>query len=211
MRKFPKAVAKEFPTEFAVFKKMRTPAQVQDFINNLKVNFEVEGDTYHSPLMVLRTKKAHCMEGALLAAAALWYQGRPPMLMDLKTTKDDVDHVVALFKEGNKWGAISKTNHGVLRYRDAIYKDTRELAMSFFHEYFLDTGKKTLRSYSAKPLDLTEFEDGWLTTRENVWGVVEALDFSKHLTILEKGAERRLRAADSIEIEAGKIAGEAKK
>jgi hypothetical protein len=82
--------------------------------------------------------------------------------------------------------------------------------MSFFHEYFLDTGKKTLRSYS-EPLDLTEFEDDWLTTSENLWGIVEALDFSKHFTILDKVAERKLRLADPIEIELGKIVGEARR
>jgi hypothetical protein len=210
MQRFPRSVLKDYPKEFAVFKKLKTPADIQTFLNGLRVNFEKEGETYYSPLMVLQSKKAHCMEGALLAAAALWYQGRPPLLLDLKTTKDDMDHVVTLFKEGNKWGAISKTNHGVLRYRDAIYKDTRELAMSFFHEYFLDTGKKTLRSYS-EPLDLTEFEDDWLTTSENLWGIVEALDFSKHFTILDKVAERKLRLADPIEIELGKIVGEARR
>lgn len=204
MRKFPAYVLKEFPKEFAIFKKLRTPADIQDLLNRLHLNFETEGETYCSPCMVLKNNKAHCMEGAMLAAAALWYQGRPPLLMDLKTTDDDLDHVVALFKEGNRWGALSKTNHAVLRYRDAIYKDPRELAMSFFHEYFLDTGVKTLRSYSA-PLNLLEFEDDWLTASENLVGIVEALDFSKHFNILGRGAERRLRHAEKIEIEAGKI------
>lgn len=207
MQQFPKSVSKQFPKEFAIFKRMRTPADIQDLLNGLKMNFEEGGETYSSPLMVLKKKKAHCMEGAMLAAAALWFQGKPPLLMDLKTTDDDVDHVVALFKENGRWGAFSKTNHAVLRYRDAVYKDTRELAMSFFHEYFLDTGVKTLRSYS-EPLDLLEFENDWLTASEDLVGIVEALDFSKHFNILGKKASRRLRLAEPIEIEAGKIVGE---
>ena len=140
----------------------------------------------------------------MLAAAALWYQGRPPLLLDLKTTAADDDHVVALFKEGNRWGAISKTNHAVLRYRDAIYRDSRELAMSYFNEYFLDSGVKTLRSFFA-PFDLSKYGNEWLTSRGDLGDIAAELDFSKHIEIFKKGAERKLRLADKSEIEAGKI------
>ena len=136
MRQFPKSVMKEFPEEFSIFKKLRTPADIQDFVNGFEMNFTGRQHTYASPLVVLQTGKAHCMEGAMLAAAALWYLGYPPLLLDLKTTAQDDDHVVALFKEGGRWGAISKTNHAVLRYRDPVYRDPRELAMSYFNEYF---------------------------------------------------------------------------
>jgi hypothetical protein len=148
------------------------------------------------------------MEGAMLAAAALWHAGYAPLLLDLKTTDKDDDHVVALFKEGGRWGAVSKTNHAVLRYRDAVYRDPRELAMSYFNEYFLDSGVKTLRSYSA-PFDLLKYgvkhSDGWLTTRDDLLDIAAALDFSKHFQIIKKGDARKLRLADRSEIEAGKI------
>ncbi len=199
---------KEFPDEFSIFKKLRTPGTIQDFLNSLEINFPGRRHTYASPLMVLRTGKAHCMEGALLAAAALWHAGYHPFLFDLKTTDADADHVVALFKEGNRWGAVSKTNHAVLRYRDAIYRDPRELAMSYFNEYFLDSGVKTMRSYSA-PFDLLSYGakhgDEWITARGDLAAIAEALDFSKHFHILKKGDERTLRRADKSEIEAGKI------
>jgi len=80
----------------------------------------------------------------VLAAAALWYHGEPPLLLDLKVAKGkgDHDHVVALFKQNGKWGAISKTNHAVLRYRDPIYQTLRELVLSYFHEYFLIVVRK---------------------------------------------------------------------
>jgi hypothetical protein len=97
------------------------------------------------------------MEGALLAAAILEFHGHKPLLLDLRSTNDDLDHVVALFKQFGCWGAISKTNHVVLRYREPVYKTLRELAMSYFHEYFLDNGKKTLREYSV-PFDLKSFD-----------------------------------------------------
>jgi hypothetical protein len=208
MRQFPKSVIKDFPKEFSIFNKLRTPAAIQDFVNGFEMNFTGRRHTYASPLVVLQTGKAHCMEGALLAAAALWHLGYPPLLLDLKTTVHDDDHVVALFKEGGRWGAISKTNHAVLRYRDPVYRDPRELAMSYFNEYFLDSGVKTMRGYSA-PFDLlkcrTAHGDDWLTARGDLADIAEALDFSRHFQIFKKGAERKLRLADKSEIDAGKI------
>jgi hypothetical protein len=204
MRQFLKSIIKDYPDEFSIFKKLRTPAAIQDYLNGLKMNPTGRKHTYASPLMVLEMGKAHCMEGAMLAAAALWYRGYPPLLLDLKTTEKDADHVVTLFKEGNRWGAISKTNHAVLRYRDPVYRDAREIAMSYFNEYFLDSGVKTLRSYSA-PFDLLQFGDEWITARGDLAPIAEALDFSKHFQIIKKGEARRLRLAEPIEIEAGKI------
>ncbi len=204
MRKFPASILSEFQEDFAILKKLKTSVDIQNYLSSIPINFEKKGETYHSPLMMLRKKEAHCMEGALFAAAALWHQGKPPLLLDLKTTKYDTDHVVALFKDGGRWGAISKTNHIVLRYRDAIYKSPRELVMSYFHEYFLDNGIKTLRSYSD-PFDLSRLDDSWLTSSEPLWDIVSALDHSPHTNIMEKGMERHLRLADLVEIEAGKI------
>lgn len=196
---------KEYPKEFAVFKKLSTPGKIQDFLDDrVKINFEKNGDTSRSPLMVLRHHEAHCIEGALLAAAALWYHGEPPLLLDLKTKKGDSDHVVALFKQGAYWGAISKTNHAVLRYRDPIYRTIRELVFSYFHEYFLDTGVKTLQTYS-RPFSLLPFGDEWLTSAENLWEINNALDVSPHFAIVPKPLAGKLRLAHPIEREAGKI------
>jgi len=140
----------------------------------------------------------------MLAAAILWYHGTPPLLLDVVTTENDVDHVVTLFKEGNRWGAISKTNHAVLRYRDPIYKDVRELAMSYFNEYFLDNGVKTMRSYS-RPFDLRRFGDEWLTSPRNLFNITDALDSSPHTKILTNDQARHLRRADRVERDAGKL------
>ena len=143
------------PAEQAVFKKLDSPNKIQDFLDSLPINFELKGETYMSPRRVLRTKTAHCFEGALVAAAALAYHGKKPLLLDLRTSADDEDHVVTLYRENGYWGAISKTNHPVLRYRDGVYKTPRELVMSYFHEYFMSkNGKKTLREYS-NPFDLS--------------------------------------------------------
>lgn len=201
MRQFPSSLKKEF----SVFRKLSTPIKIQDFLDTLTINFEKDKiDTCRSPRSVLNLGEAHCIEGALLAAAALWYHGHKPLLLDLKTTDDDSDHVIALFSHNDYWGAISKTNHSVLRFRDPIFKTVHELVLSYFNEYFLDNGKKTLRSYS-KPYSLLSYEDDWLIADEDVWGVHDDLDCSPHFPIVPKSALKSLRTADPIEIKAGKL------
>lgn len=191
--------------ELKVFERLNTPVKVQNFLNSLKINFEKNGETNMSPRKVLKTGMAHCMEGAMLAAAILWYHGQEPLLLDLRSRKGDSDHVVTLFKKNGYWGAISKTNHAVLRYREPIYKTIRELALSYFHEYFLDNGQKTLREYS-KPYNLKYLaKTDWLTTDEDLWDLAIDLDDSPHLPLLTKQQIKQLRKADPIEIAAGKI------
>ncbi len=191
--------------EIAIFKKLDTPKKIQDFLNTLPINHEPNGDTCKSPRMVLQEKNAHCIEGALLAAVILYYHGHEPLLLDLKAVDPDFDHVVALFREGKTWGAISKTNHPVLRYREPIYASSRELAMSYFHEYFLDNGKKTMRSFS-QPFDLRQFDsEDWMISSKNLWHITEALDLSPHTEIMTRSQIHKLRPADTIEIKADSL------
>ena len=159
-----------------------------------------------SPRFVLKTKKAHCMEGAMLAAAILEFHGHKPLVMDLRSVKPhDDDHVVALFRKFGCWGAISKTNHAVLRYREPVYKTIRELALSYFHEYFDNKGRKTLREYS-EPFDLSSFNKiSWRTSSANLFVIPDHLDKIKHYQILSAAQIKNLRLADKIEIQAGKI------
>jgi len=187
-----------------LLKHLNTPAKIQDFINSLKFNFERKGETHRSVLDTLRYKEAHCFEGALVAAAALWIQGHKPLLLDLKSVRPDFDHVVALFKINGFWGAISKTNHAVLRYREPVYKSVRELSMSYFHEYFLRDGRKTLRSFS-KPFDLSKYGTEWITTKDNLAWLAHELDKSPHTQVLSPKQIKNLRKADKIEIKAGEI------
>lgn len=185
-----------------LFKKLDTPKKIQDFLETIEANFE---DTNWSPKLVLENRKAHCFEGALLAAAILCFHGHKPLLIDLKVTAEDDDHVIAVFKENGHWGAVSKTNHGVLRYRDPVYRNIRELVMSFFNEYFLDNGKKTLRSYS-RPIDLSRFDKfEWMTSGKNLEFIAESIDNLPHLPILNKKMIYGLRKADPLEIKISKF------
>ena len=104
-------------TETAILRRLSTPEKIQDFLDALPINHEKRGDTCMSPRQVLREGKAHCIEGAMLAALALWMHGEEPLLLDLTTLRYDDDHVVALYRRNGFWGAISKTNHAVLRFQ----------------------------------------------------------------------------------------------
>lgn len=192
-------------SEKNLIKKLNTPPKIQDFINSIPFNFEEKGDTLKSPLFTIRKKSAHCFEGALLGAYLLSQCGFKPLILYLQATRDDYDHVIAPFKQNGLWGALSKTNHAVLRYREPVYKTIRELVMSYFHEYFLHDGRKTLRRYS-EILNLNEFEDGWEKLEGDLWGIDEALDQMKHYDITNKNVVKNLRKADLIERRVGKVA-----
>jgi hypothetical protein len=191
--------------EISILKSLNTPKKIQDFLNQMPINFEEGGDTCMSPRMVLRENKSHCIEGAMLAATALRLNGEKPLVVDMTATKDDFDHVICVFNRNGMWGCISKTNHAVLRYREPIYKSIRELIMSFFHEYSDDFGKKTLRSYSL-PVDLSQFDNlNWMASEEDVWFVPDYLAKVKHFPILNLSQIRGLRKTDELEIKAGKL------
>lgn len=189
---------------FIQLKVLNTPGKIQDFLNALPFNFEKKGETCRSVERALHEKEAHCFEGALIAACALWINGERPLLLDLKATNADMDHVVVLFTRDGHYGAISKTNHGVLRFREPIYKSVRELAMSLFHEYFLKSGVKTLRSYS-KPYDLSKEKINWISGEEELFNLSRKLDKSPHTKILTPKMIKNLRKAEEIEIKMGEI------
>ncbi len=193
--------------EQILFRKLNSPAKIQDYLNSIKFNFEEKGECF-SPRLVIKNKKAHCVEGAVFAAAVLEFHGQKPLIVDLRSTSKpfDYDHVMAVFVVDGHLGAITKTNHAVLRYREPVYKNLRELVMSFFHEYFLNsTGQKTLREYSS-PLDLNKFNKiNWRTTEKDISLITEHLDDIKHFPILSLKQIKNLRKADSVEIEAGKM------
>ena len=189
--------------ELKILKSLNTPKKIQDFLNQMPFNFEKNGDIVLSPMSVLEKKTCHCAEGAVLAALALRVNGWPPLLVDFEATDDDLDHVIAVYKQYGQWGAISKTNHGVLRYREPVYNSIRELVMSYFHEYFDNKGRKNLRNFST-PVDLKRFDQrGWMSTKEGIDYIPEYLCDVKHYPILNRKQISNLRRADKIEINIG--------
>jgi hypothetical protein len=173
-------------------KALKTPIGVQKFIDGLAYQY---ANTAGSPQRTLRERKGHCLEGALLAAAALRVQGRRPLVMDLEAVHDD-DHVVALYQENGLWGGIAKSNFAGLRFRAPVYRTLRELAVSYFDHYYNLRGERTLRSYSVA-VNLARLDgENWMTAEEDVWCVTEMLIAARHYPI---APDKVLRAAPRLD------------
>ena len=183
---------------------LRTPARIQDFVNAIPWNHESGGPTAWSVEEVLRHRRAHCIEGAFVAACSLWLSGHPPLLMDMGAARGDVDHVVALFRRGRLWGAISKSNSPFLRYRDPIHRSLRELAISFFSQY-VKRRRKTLRTYSVA-VDLRRQDPKlWVSRSGFCREMVDTLTAARHFAILTADGAASLRPIDEIEARANTL------
>ncbi len=192
-------------SERAVFRRLGTPQRIQRFLDReIAYNTEPNGPTCRSPRMVLRDGAAHCMEGALFGAAALRMIGFPPLLLDLEAVRDD-DHVLAIFRMSGHWGAVASSNYAGLRYREPVYRTLRELAMSYFEDYFNLKKEKTLRTYS-RPVNLRRFDSiGWMTAEEDVWAIPEYLLTIAHRPLLAPRMEARLGRVDERLFQAGLV------
>jgi hypothetical protein len=187
------------PGDFRALRALKTPSQIQKFIDELPYQY---ANTAWSPQRVLRERKGHCLEGALLAAAALRVNGHPPLLMDLEAVNDD-DHVLALYRERGLWGSIAKSNFAGLRFRSPIYRTPRELALSYFEHYYNLRGERTLRAYS-RPLNLERLDGKqWMTSEKNVWCVPEYLISARHYALIPDKVARELPRLDRRSFEAG--------
>jgi hypothetical protein len=188
--------------EFAVLRRLDSPQKIQAYLYALRQNFEPDGDTCRPVRAVLQARRAHCIEGAMLAACALWVHGEPPLLMDLRAVRD-FDHVVALFRRRGRWGAISKTNGAFLRWREPVYRSLRELALSYFHEYTNKLHHKTLREYSL-PFDLRRVDPAvWVRGDKNAWSVCEALDELRHFPLVDAHHMKSVTRRDPFERRVG--------
>jgi len=187
------------PAAEARLAKLRTPERIQSFVNRIPWNTEPDGPTARSVAGVLEHQVAHCIEGAFVAAAALALAGHPPLLMDMGAARGDVDHVVALFRRRGLWGAVSKSNSSLLRYRDPIYRSLRELSLSFFPQY-VKGRRKTLRTYSVS-VDLRKHTPALWVTHEGpvCQEMVDILTTARHFPIVPPEAADDLRPIDEIE------------
>lgn len=187
------------PKNLRTLRGLKTPKRIQEFIDGMAYQY---GDTAWSPQRALRERKGHCLEGALIAAAALRVNGRPPLLMDLEAEHDD-DHVLAIYREGGLWGSIAKSNFAGLRSRKPVYRTLRELALSYFEHYYNLRGEHTLRRYSV-PVNLARLDSkNWMTAEEDVWCVPELLIAARHYPIAPVKVVRALPRLDRRSFESG--------
>jgi hypothetical protein len=185
--------------ERAELARLDTPPKVQKYLNTIAYD-PAPGTA--SPRMVMREKKANCFEGALFAAAAFRFHGRPPLVVDIRSWNDD-DHVLAVFRQNGAWGCVAKSNYTVLRFREPIYRSIRELMMSYFDVYFNPIRQKTMRAYSI-PFDVSRFDGlGWMTTEDDISDIGDALDRTRHYNVLTPAQIRALQATDLDLVRAG--------
>src|SRR6266705_5880496 len=192
-----RAIASLTPAELVVFRRrLNTPAKIQQFLDGIPYNVEADGDTFRSPRRVLRDRTANCIEGAVLAAAALRVQGDPPLIMDLTAVRDE-DHVIAVFKRRGLWGAIGTSKFTGLRARQPVYRTLRELAMSYFEHYFNLEGELTLRGH-GRPVNLARFDRlHWMTSEVDLWPIAEHIERIPHVPLLRPAVAGRLAGVDA--------------
>ena len=187
------------PAELRTLRGLNTPAKIQRFVDSLTYQY---ADTAGSPRKVLRERKGHCLEGALIAAAALRVNGYQPLLVDLEAVRDD-DHVLAIYRERGLWGSIAKSNYAGLRFRAPVYRTLRELALSYFENYYNLRGERTLRAYSV-PVNLARLDrKNWMTSEEDVWCVTDLLIDARHFDLVPDKVARSLPRVDRRSFEAG--------
>ncbi len=183
--------------ETEALKSLSTPYRIQQFLDACDYNSTEET---RSPRVVHELRRAHCLEGAIFAAACLELQGRPPLVLDLQATNDD-DHVIAVFKQDNCWGGIAKSNFTTLRFREPVYRSLRELAMSYFDLYFNTRGDKSLRAYSL-PYNLNRFNPmRWRTTTQDLEDIGYFLDGVKHFPLITPAQAEKLERASPLLLE----------
>lgn len=188
------------PAERRLFARLDSPQKIQTYIEKLPPNFELKGETCMSPRRMLRARVGHCAEAALFAAAVLIFHGKDAWLMDIQALPTDQDHIVTLFKQRGLWGAMSKTNHAVLRWRDPIYRSARELAMSYAHEYCLNGGKKSMLAFS-KPFLLSRIApQRWVIAPEELDWLMDKVDDSPHVPVAPKPALLDRRRTTRVEL-----------
>jgi hypothetical protein len=180
---------------------LRDPPAVQEFLDDVPYSAD---PIYRSPRSVMRDRRAHCVDGALFAAAALRWLGFPPLVMELTAERDD-DHVIAVFERRGRLGAVAKSNFSGLRFREPVFRTPRELAMSYFEQYYNADGEKTLRGYSSI-LDLRKADAlGWMTRDDRLEEVIARLEAVRHTPLVTAAMIAALSRVDRRSYDAGML------
>ena len=144
--------------------KYKTPKQVQQYLRKFEYNREESGITLRSAVEAIKRKKAHCYEAAFIAAAILEHNGYPPLVMSLES-QDGLYHVLYIFQQKKKWGAVGQSRDPGLFGREPLFRSIKDLAWSYFDPYIDGTSKVT--AYQVAHLD--ETRTNWRYSKRNVW------------------------------------------
>jgi hypothetical protein len=169
------------PNLLRTFLLLSSPVEIQAYLDSLPYIAE---ELNRSPLRVMTDGQAHCLDGGIFAALALAHLGHRPLLLDLVPEPGaDDDHVLALFQHNGFWGCIAKSNYAFLRFREPVYCNLRELAMTYFESYTNTEKRKTLRGYT-RPLDLSRFALDWMWSEGGIAEIVQRLYCRKPIPLI---------------------------
>lgn len=153
--------------ERAIVERLRGPRAVQRWLRTLPYNWEKGGETLRTFRGVVRLGTAHCLEAALAAAVVLEQHGHPPLLLSFES-RDKLDHVLFLFRQDGRWGAVARSRDPALHGRKPVFRNPRQLAASYREAYVDLTGRIT--GYAVADLrDLGRYD--WRLAVGNAWKV----------------------------------------
>ena len=179
---------------------LTSPVAIQRFLDSIPYSTDL---LYRSPLRVLRDRAAHCFDGALFGAASLRCIGYPPLIVDLLPNERDDEHLLAVFKQNRRWGAVAKSNFVGLRFREPVFRTLRELVMSYFEPYFNVDRERTLRGYT-RPLSLKPFDRlNWMTSDEHLERIAERIDRIPRFALLTDEMAAQFSLVDERSYRAG--------
>lgn len=183
--------------ELGVLRKLGTPWKIQQFLEETPYSVD---PIYRSPRRVMLDRGAHCVDGALFAAAALRRIGVPPSVIWIDAENDD-GHLLAPFRERGLWGAVAKSNCIGARWREPVHRSIRELVMSYFDEYFNILGQRSLRAYRT-PMNLARWDKlNWMTSETNLERLLEVeLEKQKKNVVVTPAMAKRLHPADPLRV-----------
>ena len=173
--------------ERRIIRRLRTPAAVQRYLNDLPYNNEPPpgGATLRSFRGVVKHGNAHCLEAALAAAVILEQHGYPPLVLSFESI-DHLDHVLFVYRTATGWGSVARSRDPGLHGRKPVFTTPRNLALSYVEPYVDFTGRVT--AYAV--VDLREMGTyDWRLSASNVWKVERMLLDWPHRRI--KSSHRR--------------------
>lgn len=188
--------------ERALLKSLSTPPKVQEFLDATPYSSD---PIYRCPRRVMKDRRAHCVDGALFACAALRVHGHRPLVSWIHAENDD-GHLLALYRRGRFWGAAAKSNFVGLRFREPVYASLRELVMSYFNDYFNSEGERSMRAFT-RPLDLSRFDRlQWMTVDAGVDPIIDVeLDTLPMVRVVDSAFAKRLSPVDDRTLKAGML------
>lgn len=180
------------PRERRLIARLKTPSQVQAYLNRLPYNYEKGGETLRGFRGVVGHGQAHCLEAALFAAVVLEQHGYPPLVISFESA-DKLDHVIYVYKVNGRWGSIARSRDPGLNGRLPVFRSARALAASYVDPYVDYTGR--VLGFAVVHLGEQMGEYDWRLSSKNVWKVEQMLiDYPHHRLGMSDARYERLLA-----------------